>query len=133
MFATLNSFQDQYIRTFPTEVPIKAAQGFMATVAIGIICGTSANAAVAAGVAAVAITVFEAMLRPITRAVFSDHPLAGMWIHIALAFGLPTLLIPGLYQARNGLNGLHALFSIIGSLALNDRWYARNVGLVGIL
>ncbi len=123
-----------YVRNFPTEVPMKAAQGFIATAVVNLMVGSAANVALIGGALAVTATLIEAVTRPIIRAVFPQNPLIARIIQIivpqALAFGLGVAAAPWIglsYKLSSSIIGF------IAWLVLNDGWYNRNVGLVHVL
>ena len=62
-----------YSRAFPLDVPIKVAQGFVASVVITLIAGGSGQMALLGGAMAVTATLIGAVIQPILRAVFPQH------------------------------------------------------------
>lgn len=41
MSVTFSTFPDSYVRNIPADVPMKAAQGFLATAAISLVVGNA--------------------------------------------------------------------------------------------
>jgi hypothetical protein len=134
MSVSLNTFQDSYARSFPAEVPMKAAQGFIVTAAISLIAGNAANFALLGGAIAATATLIEAIARPFIQAVFPDNPLIGSAISIVvpnmIALGLAASLVPWIgisYKVTS------SVLSLLAWLVLNQQFYHRNVGMVNVL
>ncbi len=125
---------NHYIRNFPTNVPVKAAQGFIATAAICLLAGGAANMALLGGAIAVTATLIEAVARPIILAVFQDAPFIGAAIQIFI----PEMLALGLAASAAPLIGLSykmtsPLLSVLAWLTLNQDVFQGNVGMVHVL
>ena len=134
MSVGLTTFQDNYIRNFPTQVPMKAAQGFIATAAIGLIAGTAANIALLGGAIAATATLIEAVTRPIIRAIFPENPFIGRAIQIItpriMALALAASLAPWVGATYTITN---RLLPLLAWLALNNNFYDSNVAMVEVL
>ena len=134
MSANLLTMHRYYTNNFPNEVPTKATQGFIVTAAIGLITGRAAPVSFLGGAIAATATLIEAVTRPIIKAVFPDIPFIAKCIQISvpklMALGLAGSLIPWIgisYKITS------VLIPLLAWLALNDRFYERNVAMVEIL
>ena len=134
MSAALSAIQNYYRQNFPTEVPTKAAQGFLATAVMNLLVGSASNVALVGGAIAATATMIEAVTRPIIKAVFPENPGAAQLIPIVMsvvmALNLAASIAPWLGVAYKMTSGLMPL---IARLALNNRFYERNVGIVTVL
>jgi len=134
MSAALTAIQNNYIQNFPSEVPTKAAQGFIATAVINLLAGSASNVALIGGAFAVTATIIEAVARPIIKAVFPRNPGIVIIIQIVMprmmALGLAASLAPWLGVAYKMSS---ILMSSLAWLALNNRFLERNVGMVEVL
>lgn len=134
MSVTLSSIQSNYIKNFPAEVPIKAAQGFIVSVAINLVAGAASNMALVAGAIAATATIIEAVTRPIIKAIFPENPKVATVIQVTMsktiALGLAASVAPWLGVAYKTTS---VFIPIIAWLVLNDRFYERNVGMVEVL
>lgn len=135
MSVSLSSIPNSYIRNFPDEVPIKAAQSFVVTAVINLIVGQTAKMAVLGGTIAMTATLIEAITRPIIRGIFPDNDFIAKSIQICVpaiaALGLATALAPtiGLTYKVSSF-----LLSLLAWLTLNNnRFYERNVAMVEVL
>lgn len=110
-----------YYQHMPTNIPQKAAQGFLLTAAVCLILGGgSVGVAVLGGSIAVTATIIEALIRPVLRKIFPNHPMLRDFmrfgIPITAAFGLAGALVP-LVEVSYQTTSL--LVSLIGFLAFN--------------
>lgn len=128
-----NTIKNNYIQSFPDEVPVKAAQGFIATATISLFVGCASNVALVGGALAVISTLIEAVTRPIIRAIFPENPFIAKVIQIIvpriIALSLGTAVAPWIGVSYTITS---TLLPLIAWVALNDRFYERNVGMVGI-
>lgn len=134
MSANLTMIRNNYIRDLPSEVPAKAAQGFIATATIKLIAGASGKIALAGGAIAVIATMIEALTRPIIRAIFPNQSLITQAIQIVvpkmMALGLVSTFAPWAALSCE----VHSFgLSVIAWLALNNGFYQRNVGMAQIV
>lgn len=134
MITSLSAFQNSYIENFPTEVPVKAAQGFIMTATIGLIAGCAGSMALLGGVIAATATIIEAITRPIIRAIFPENPFIATFIQMSI----PTAIALSLADAAAPWIGMSYkmtsfLLPLIAYIALNQQFYERNVGLVEVL
>ena len=134
MSANLLAIHRSYVNDFPTEVPAKAAQGFIVTAAISLIAGRAANVSFIGGAIAATASVIEALTRPVIRGIFPDNPFIAKSIQICI----PKLVALGLAGSLAPWIGLtykitSVLIPLLAWIALNDRFYERNVGMVEIL
>lgn len=134
MSTTFNTIQNNYIQNFPAEVPTKAAQGFIATATISLISGSGTSVALLGGVIAATATLIEAITRPIIRAIFPETPFIAKCIQIfipqMIALSLAASIAPwiGLSYKITTI-----ILPLLAWIALNDRFFERNVGMVEIL
>ena len=134
MSTSLSAIQNNYIRNFPAEVPIKAAQGFIVTAAINLIAGRAGNVALFGGAIAATSTMIEAVTRPIIRSIFQDHRTIAIFIQIffpkMIALGLAASIAPwiGVSYKMNSF-----LLPLIAWIALNHDFFNRNVGMAEML
>lgn len=119
---------------FPTEVPTKAAQGFIATATISLFTGCAGNVALLGGAIAATATIIEAVTRPIIRAIFSENPRIAKFIQICtpkmMALGLAASIAPWIGVSYRMTS---ILLPLIAWVTLNERFYERNVGMVEVL
>ena len=134
MTAILGAIQSHYIQHLPSEMPTKAAQGFIVTAAISLLAGCSANVALLGGAIAASATIIEAVTRPIIRAIFPNHSTIASCIQVyipnTIALGVASALTPWIGVSYKMTS---ALLSIFAWITLNDRFYERNVAMAGIL
>lgn len=134
MSAVLSAIQNHYIQNFPREVPTKAAQGFITTAVINLVTGSATNVALVGGVIAATATIIEAVTRPIIKTIFPEHPRIAKFIQIAMskmmALGLAASMAPWLGVAYKIT---HVLIPLLAWIALNDKFYEKNVGMVEVL
>ncbi len=134
MLSNLNVIQNNYVKNFPAEVPVKAAQGFVVTAIIKLLVGSAGNVALAGGALAAAATGIEAVTRPIIKGVFPENPEIAKCIQIfipkMLTLGLASAIAPGISL---GYKMTSILFSLIAWAAFNNRFYDRNEGIVEVL
>lgn len=134
MSATLTSIQNNYMQNFPTEVPIKAAQGFIVTATISLIAGYASSIALLGGALAAITTIIEAVTRPIIRAIFPEVPIIAKLIQICvpqmMVLGLADLIAPWIGVSYKMTS---ILLPLIAWIALNDKFYERNVAMVEVL
>jgi hypothetical protein len=134
MTAILNTFKNNYIENFPKEVPLKAAQGFIATGALALFLGATAKVALVGGAIAVTSTLIEAVTRPIIKAVFAENPRVGVCIQVLVSkmasISLAAAVAPwvGVVYQTNLF-----IFPLIAWISLNEGFYTRNVGMVEVL
>src|SRR5580704_13076427 len=83
---------ENYFTRIPDQVPLKAAQSFIATAAINAVFGTPINA-VLGGAIAVTASLIEAVTRPIIEATFPSNS----EIALAIQIVVPNLLATGLF------------------------------------
>lgn len=134
MLPDFTVFQNNYVQNFPTLIPRKAAQGFIATAAIAIIVGGSFKIAMISGTLAATVTIIEAVTRPIIRSIFPEYPQFAKCIQIffpkVIAFSLLQAVAPWLIVS-------YTVESIIVSLAgwyfFNYDFYENNVGMMTII
>ena len=104
------------------------------TAAIGLITGRAAPVSFLGGAIAATATLIEAVTRPIIKAVFPDIPFIAKCIQISvpklMALGLAGSLIPWICISYKITS---VLIPLLAWLALNDRFYERNVAMVEIL
>ncbi|KKM60242.1 hypothetical protein LCGC14_1543810 [marine sediment metagenome] len=119
--------QREYVNKFPTKLPIKAAQSFVATGVISLIAGCSAVVALLAGSIAILATTIEALTRPIIKSIFPKNPFVGLFIQICIpeimAFGLIGVAAPWLGVTYK-VSAL--LLPLIAWLSLNNDFYEKN-------
>jgi hypothetical protein len=134
MASYISAMQNNYTTNFPAEVPTKAAQGFIITGAVSLLYGSSANVALLGGAIAVTATLIEALTRPIIKAIFPENPFIVKCIQVCvpriLALGGAIALAPWIgvsYEITS------FFIPLIAWIALNDRFYERNVGMVEVL
>jgi hypothetical protein len=65
--------QDQYVREFPAYVPLKMAQGGIATTALHLLASCEPHVALLWGAMAATATLIEAVTRPIIKSLFSEN------------------------------------------------------------
>jgi hypothetical protein len=133
----MQNIQNFYIENFPTELPIKIAQGFIVTAAIGLVAGCASNVVLLRGAVAVTATIIEAVTRPIIRAIFPQNPFIATGIQVfipeMIALSLTASVAPWIgVGCRIGEHVL-SLPSIIAWFALNHRCYERNVAMAAVL
>ncbi|OGN56579.1 MAG: hypothetical protein A3D96_04825 [Chlamydiae bacterium RIFCSPHIGHO2_12_FULL_44_59] len=132
---TLRTMQDSYVRKFPAEVPIKAAQGFIATTVIHLLLGSASSLALLGGTIAAVATIIEAITRPIINTIFPEHKVIAQCIQIVMpkmmALGLASSRIPWLDTTTSTVTFL--LVNLIAWPTLNYRFYERNVAMVEIV
>lgn len=134
MSANLLAIHRGYVNNIPTEVPIKAAQGFIVTAAISLICGRAARVSFLGGAIAATASLIEALTRPVIRGIFPDNPFIAKSIQICVpklvALGLAGSIAPwiGVTYKMTSI-----LIPLLAWIALNDRFYERNVGMVEVL
>ncbi len=131
---TIHTLANNYADSFPQQVPVKAAQGFVATAAIHLFLGGVAKVALLGGAIAATATLIEAVTRPIIRAIFPEHRFIGNMIQIVVpqiaAVGLATAIAPWIgitYKITNHL------VPLVAWLMLNQDYYERNVGMATVL
>lgn len=133
MAANVNAMQNKYVRLFPSELPMKAAQGFLATMAISLIMGSALNVALFMGAVAVTATLIEAITRPIVRTAFPDNPniAAGTQIIIprllTISLGMQAASWLGTTFRMNGV-----LLPLLSWFALNEGFYKDNVAVAQV-
>ena len=123
--------RNSYIENFPRNVPLKMAQGFLATAAINLVFnkGTYRTALVRGSLAAL-ISLVEAVTRPIIKAIFPNTPLAGMIIQIVIT----PLSIEWLLEPRIGLSNTRTpLIPFIAWFILNHSFYGNNEGMAEVI
>lgn len=134
MSANLRILQNYYMDNFPTEVPKKAAQGFIVTAAINLCSGFSTHVALLGGAIAATATIIEAVTRPIIRSVFRGNRFVAKFIQLAvpqaIALGLATSVVPWIGVSYKMSS---YLLPLIAWISLNDRFYESNVGIVAVL
>lgn len=134
MSASLIAIQNNYVQNFPTEVPTKAAQGFIATATISLIAGCASSVALLGGAIAATATIIEAITRPIIRAIFPETPFIAKLIQICIpkmmALGLAASIAPWIGVSYKMTS---ILLPLIAWITLNDRFYDRNVAMVEVL
>lgn len=122
------------MRTFPAEVPTKAAQGFIVTAVINVCTGSANNVALVGGALAATATIIEAVTRPIIRALFPENPGIATFIQICIpkmvVLSLATSIAPwvGVSYKMSSF-----LLPLIAWVALNAGFYRRNVGMAEVL
>jgi hypothetical protein len=139
---SLSAIRTNYIQNFPTELPMKAAQGFIATTVISLITGCAPSVALLGGTIAATATIIEAITRPIIRAIFPETPFIATSIQIfipqMMALGLADSIAPWIgtsYKTTSILLPLLAWISLNG-ISLNgisNGFYGRNVAMVEVL
>jgi hypothetical protein len=123
--------RNSYIENFPRNVPLKMAQGFLATAAINLVFnkGTYRTALLRGSLAAL-ISLVEAVTRPIIKAIFPNTPLAGMIIQIVIT----PLSIEWLLEPRIGLSNTRTpLIPFIAWFILNHGFYGNNEGMAEVI
>ncbi|NGX41622.1 MAG: hypothetical protein KR126chlam4_01465 [Candidatus Anoxychlamydiales bacterium] len=119
--------QREYVNKFPTKLPIKAAQSFVATGVISLISGCSAVVALLAGSIAILASTIEALTRPIIKSIFPENRLIGLSIQICItqmmALGLIGVAAPWLGVTYK-ISAL--LLPLIVWIALNNDFYEKN-------
>lgn len=133
MSVALRSIQNQYMQNFPSQVPTKAAQGFIVTTVINLVKGATGSMALLGGAIAVTATLIEAVTRPIITAVFPKHPTIARCIQIItstmIALGLAASLAPwiGVVYKTTSI-----VMPLLAMLLLNDGFYEKNEALVQV-
>lgn len=134
MSVSLGVIQNNYMQSFPTEVPTKTAQGFIITATINLLNGYNCSVALVGGAIAAIATIIEAVTRPIIRAIFSENPNIAKFIQIVIpkmmALGLAALVAPWIGVSYKMTS---VLLPIIAWITLNEGFYERNVGMVEVL
>lgn len=134
MSQSLSNIQNNYVKKFPSEVPVKAAQGFVVTAIIKLLVGSASNVALAGGALAAAATGIEAATRPIIKNIFPENPEIAKCIQFfipkMLTLGLASTIAPGISISYKMTS---ILLSLIAWVAFNNRFYERNVGIVEVL
>ena len=104
----------------PHEMPLRAAQGFVATAAISLCLGSAIPVVLLGGAIAAAATIIEGVSRPIFRALFSENPvfafLVGAVIAPPIALGLAASLAPWIGMSYRVSS---FLFPVLASVVLN--------------
>ena len=131
----LNAIQKDYIEKFPKQVPMKAAQGFIATLAINLIVnGHPSNVALLGGAIAVTATVIEALTRPILKAIFPEHPVVIVLIQVItpkiIALSLAASVAPWIGVSYTTTS---FVLPLIAWIILNEGFYENNVAMVEVL
>ena len=123
-----------YVRNFPTNLPVKAAQGFIATAVISLIAGSAVNVALLGGAIAATATVIEAVTRPLIRAIFPNNETVGFVIQIIIP-KMFALAIAGTVSPMLGVSYKvsNSLSAFIAWIALNAGSYSRNESLAEVL
>lgn len=131
---SVHALANRYINDLPEQVPVKAAQGFVATAAIHVLMGGVAKVALLGGAIVATATLIEAVTRPIIRAIFPEHPFIGRIIQISVpkiaALGIAIAIAPWIGIAYKTTN---FLLPLLAWLTLNNNFYERNVGMVEVL
>jgi hypothetical protein len=134
MSAILKAIKTHYIENLPTEVPTKAAQGFVVTAVINLLYGSASNVALVGGAVAATSTIIEAATRPVIRAIFPENPRIAKFTQIVIpkmmALSLAASAAPWLgvtYKIST------ILMPLIAWITLNEGFYEKNVGMVEIL
>ena len=134
MSISLSTFQRNYRRDFPTEVPTKAAQGFIVTATINLIAGHACPVILLGGTLAATATIIEAITRPIIHTLFPDNPGIATYIQslvpAIMVLSVATSAAPWIgisYQVTS------ILISFIAWFSLNEDFYKNKVGMVSIL
>jgi hypothetical protein len=76
--------QDESLLNFPSDVPLKAAQGAIVTATVNLIAGSATNGIFAGGVIAAMATLIEGVTRSIMQKLFVTHPYAARFIQLTL-------------------------------------------------
>jgi len=129
MSATLHNIKSNYWVNFPSEVPIKATQSFVATAVIGLVCGSALNVALVGGALAATATLIEAITRPIMQAILPKHEPVGIGIQV----GLSILMAVSFANWMGVSYKLTPLITILGMHMINSEPYGRKVGVITIL
>lgn len=126
--------QSTYMQNFPTEVPTKAAQGFIVTAILNILAGRAGSIALLGGTLAAASTVIEAITRPVIKGIFPENPLIAQCIQIfsqkLFVVSVATALTPVLgvtYRATS------FVLPIIAWAFLNCQYYEKNIAIAEVL
>lgn len=133
------AWKDAYIANLPTEVPMKALQGAVVTVAINLLDSPLSNALYGGALAAL-ITAVEAATRPLIRSIFPKNPVIARCIQVTISqlmvLGAASAVAPWIgltFKMRSILIPLVAWFALNGSFSKNQTWYDRNVGMASVL
>lgn len=131
---SISGFPSRYMDNFPTQLPQKAAQGFVASTVIHLAMEHTVEAALFSGGLAVLASTIEAATRPILKEIFPDIDLMVIFASVAIvnlsvtSFALATAPALGItYEAAN------LLLEVIAWLALNHGAYHDNVAFAEIL
>ena len=132
---SLNAIQKSYIRNFPTQVPMKAAQGFVVTLVINLIANNHpSNVALLGGAIAATATVIEALTRPIIKAIFPEHPLITRLIQVitpkVIALSLAASVAPWIGVSYTTTS---FVLPLIAWIILNEGFYENNVAMAEVL
>lgn len=133
MSVALNNIKNKYIQNFPSEVPKKVIQGFIAATTIHLASGYARNVSLVKGAMAATATVIEAITRPILRAVFPQSPQMVSLIQVLMpkiiALSLATSLAPSIvigYKVADSVEATAVILSIIAWFILNDGFEGGN-------
>jgi len=130
MSATLHNIKNNYSTNFPSEVRIKATQGFVATAVISLLFGSALNVALVGGAIAATATLIEAITRPIMLAIFPEHEPITKVIQIAFSIFLAASLADWVGVSYRVTS---PVITGIGLYILNIGSYDRKVGVVAVL
>lgn len=130
MSTFLSAFQHNYIQNFPTQVPIKAAQSFVATALINVMTGSASTIALAGGCLAATATIIEAVIRPIIKNIFSEHPSIATMTQIIIPTTIALSLAPALVPCFGVVyKTTSVLLPLLAWMTLNQNFYKNNVGM----
>lgn len=134
MFACVGSLKDDYVQNLPKEVHVKAAQGFTVTAVLSLLAGASTNVALLRGGLAVAATLIEALTRPIIKLIFPDNPFIAACIQVILpniiVVSLAVSMAPSAFIVYTTTT---LILNFVAWIALNNRFYEKNVGMAAVL
>lgn len=131
MVSSFDNFGTYYSKKFPSNVPLRALQGFVITTAIRLIFAVPLKKAAIIGALAAAATLVEAVTRPIMRSIFPNHA----WIASSVQCIIPSVITLSAASAILpwvGLSYKVSLLSCVLMLALNHATFQHNEGMVHI-
>jgi|GEM_PF-2164380 len=92
MSINLTTTQNNYVKNFPQNTPLKAAQGFIVTSLIHLTAGVAGKAAFLGGAVSATATLIEAVTRPIIETIFPKDSIITTCVQLVLAVTLTTTL-----------------------------------------